>query len=489
MGSMRFGYVAFQRLLKTKQRIVCTRHRRRLVGESLERRNLMAAGVLDTSFGIGGKVIQDLAIPGEAITASKKAVTFVQGGETKSIAFGSGQDGAFYLARYHEDGSIDTSFGNNGTQAVTFRGQAADLAVAADGSAVIVGYHSQTQSDGYSSEKMAVAKLTPTGQLDATFGIAGKQTIDFGSSQDRANGVAIDLSGRVIVVGGNDVGGFLVARLLGNGQLDTSFDGDGKVDVPFERGAEAVAIQSDGKIIVSGTVLQDGPAFYDIAVTRLNENGSVDTSFQGAGQAFYSLSANGSYDNNTALAIQADDSIVLAGYSAGFGDDFTVLRLSPNGNIDSTFGANGWKQINFDGSDRPGSVVVTSDGSIYVGSGDKVARLTSVGQLDPTFGSGGKKTIAQYGLEGAVAVQPDGKILMVGGLRNFSITRLNSNGVIDATFGNQGTATAVFSSATSDEYVLNAFATSTGKIWWRARCLIIHQASLWLATTQMVRPI
>src|SRR5204862_281432 len=116
----------------------------------------------------------------------------------------------------------------------------------------------------------AVARLNANGSLDTTFDTDGKQTVGFdlgtagtSTNDDRAQDVAIQSDGKIVLVGSANVGSlatgsnFAIARLNTNGSLDTTFDTDGRQTVSFsalnQDFANAVAIQSDGKIVVAGS--------------------------------------------------------------------------------------------------------------------------------------------------------------------------------------------------------------------------------------------
>ena len=137
---------------------------------------------------------------------------------------------------------------------------------------------------------MPLRSEAAAGMLDTTFGAGGKVTTDFGGIEF-ARAVALQSDGKIVTAGyGNFPGGgtnqnFALARYNSNGSLDTSFDGDGKVTTDFfgfaDR-AEAVAIQPDGKIVVAGqayTNLMGEPSRF--ALARYNSDGSLDTSFDG----------------------------------------------------------------------------------------------------------------------------------------------------------------------------------------------------------------
>ena len=136
----------------------------------------------------------------------------------------------------------------------------------------------------------ALAQAAP-GDLDPTFSSDGKQTTDFGGNE-LATAMALQGDGKIVVVGytGGADSDFALARFSPNGKLDTSFSGDGKQVTDLggtaDR-AQGVALQGNGKIVVvgfAGTQSPGGDDFGDLAVARYNANGSLDTSFSGDGK-------------------------------------------------------------------------------------------------------------------------------------------------------------------------------------------------------------
>ncbi|MFT3746182.1 MAG: delta-60 repeat domain-containing protein [Pyrinomonadaceae bacterium] len=257
--------------------------------------------------------------------------------------------------------------------------------------------------------------------------------------------------------------------LTAAGDLDTSFGGIGYRDLRLPGGRAAAnqsAIQPDGKIVVAG-VAYNG-INNDIAVARYNADGTLDTSFGNSGMAYVSMSASRfSFDNSKCLVIQPDGKIVVAGESQISGAyDLTVVRLNPNGSLDTTFGTGGKVITNTLVYDRVSNIAIQSDGKLIVGGYScqsstlcggfveaawTLVRYNSNGSLDSTFGTGGKvSTDLANGFPDqlwSLAVQPDGKIVAAGivdiinqspgGIRG-AVVRYNSNGTLDTSFNSTG---------------------------------------------------
>ena len=156
------------------------------------------------------------------------------------------------------------------------------------------------------------------GDLDPTFDGDGIVITDFAASYDEAFAVAIQSDGKIVAVGAvdeSDANDFAVARYNSDGSLDPTFDGDGKVTTDFAGHfdyGKAVAIQSDGKIVVAGYTI-DPVSSSDFALARYNADGSLDTTFGIGGKVTTDFIGN--WDQATSIAIQNDGKIVVAGWA------------------------------------------------------------------------------------------------------------------------------------------------------------------------------
>ncbi len=302
------------------------------------------------------------------------------------------------------------------------------------------------------------ALFAQAGDLDPSFGVAGIRVVPFGSEFERgyARGMALQADGRILLAGRVDLSDnslndfdFGIARLAADGSDDASFGTGGRVLVPFDFGgtvnwdeANGVAVQADGRIVVAGAVEND-EADWDFGVTRLLTDGALDTSFNPpTGQLAIPFDLGGdTVDFGRGVALQADGKIVVAGYAAngagGQNYDFAVARLDSDGALDSSFGSGSGKSVvPFDlgapSNDRAFSVALQPDGKILlaggvdVGGGDRdfgIARLWPDGSVDTSFGApsyAGKIPVSfnlvSSGQDEArcVIVQPDGRILAAG---------------------------------------------------------------------------
>jgi uncharacterized delta-60 repeat protein len=301
------------------------------------------------------------------------------------------------------------------------------------------------------------------GDLDTTFDFDGKVTTPIGSSTDQGRAMALQADGKIVVAGSSVISGttdFALTRYTSTGALDTTFDGDGKVTTPIGSStdlAEALAVQSDGKIVAAGWI---SGATIDFALVRYTSSGALDPTFGTGGKVTTPIGT--STDAITGIAIQPDGKIVVVGYSTiGATVDFALARYTVTGALDPTFGAGGKVTTPIGATDdQATSVAIQEDGRIVAAglafNGPQpdfaLARYTSTGALDATFGAGGKVTTPiGSGDDQAydVAIQADDKIVAAGhsfnGSNNdFALVRYTSIGGLDSGFGAGGKVTTPF---------------------------------------------
>jgi uncharacterized delta-60 repeat protein/uncharacterized repeat protein (TIGR01451 family) len=277
-----------------------------------------ADGTLDTGFGAGGTVVTDFGTGGPS---EASAVKLQAGG--KIVAAGmSGSD--FAVARYNADGTLDTGFDGDGKVTTSFAGGAAsafDVALQSDGKIVAVG------RSGYNypanASDFALARYNADGSLDSGFDGDGRVTTPFGET-DVATGVAVQPDGKIVTTGYSAFD-FALARYNADGTLDTGFSGDGKVTTDFGSGtvdgSSDLALQPDGKIVAAGS------SQTDFAVARYNLDGSLDGGFGTGGKVTTDVD-NGFFDSGNAMALQPDGKIVVSGNT---GDDRGVVRYQVAG--------------------------------------------------------------------------------------------------------------------------------------------------------------
>lgn len=312
---------------------------------------------------------------------------------------------------------------------------------------------------------LALATITiafaASGDLDTTFSGDGKILQYFGEKGNYGSDLAIQSDGKVVVAGytqdarvwhDRDI---VVARYDVNGSLDTTFSGDGwaVVRIPNQSlVATAVAIQSDGKIVVGGSA-----SYYvtDLILIRFNPDGSLDTSFNGDGIAI--VDADGKYNDCIDIVIQGTRIYVAGNYVDMEKDlqDGIVYRFNKNGYLDKTFSKDGFLIVNFGKYDELYALQLNS-GKIYVTGTTSntaginydliVARYNDNGLPDFTFSDDGRIQTSLGGSDvGYDLVINNGKTIVVGistdsfGNRGkMFLVQYTASGELDLSFGTNG---------------------------------------------------
>jgi uncharacterized delta-60 repeat protein len=373
-------------------------------------------------------------------------------------------------------GDLDQSFGGNGKVTTGFGpgrvAAAYAVAVQRDGKIVAAGTVSTDASSAF-----AVVRYRTDGSLDPTFGGDGKVLVPLGGA---AYAVAIQGDGKLVVAGGAG-SRFGVVRLNADGSLDPTFGENGEVttDVttpgdPGSRGggAAAVALQSDGKIVVAGTRGDEDEAESDTdaVLVRYKVDGSLDTTFGTNGITI--ANPGGVRTEGHAVVVKPTGKILVAGVADL---QFMLARFNSDGTDDRSFGRSGAVVTTFgtDHSDEGFDLTLLDHGKIVLAGEDcppghacvnhsrfALARYTRDGTLDPSFSGDGKR-ITRFGpgrgaAAYAVAVQRDGKIVAAGRQgwgcspsgcptnSRFALAQYNADGSLDTSFGEQGKLTVRF---------------------------------------------
>lgn len=388
---------------------------------------------LDRSFSGDGKVTTDFggADPGRGVAIQDDG-KIVVAGSTNARDINGQYD--FALARYNADGTLDSSFSGDGTQVTDIGGSDEGTAVALqdDGKIVVAGttsgpFNSPTRDD------FAVARYNPDGTLDTSFSNDGKQTTDFGED-DSGNALAIQENGRIVIAGTavclsddqiEDCTGdfglgrtveFILARYLPDGSLDRSFSGDGRQTTDFPGSGEgtSLALQEGAGLVVGGE------ANGNFALARYQPSGALDPTFSQDGRQ--TTDFTGGFDSGEDLVVQENDKLVLAGFTVAEDNDFALARYGPNGHLDRSFSDDGRQTTDLGRVDFAEGVALQDDGMIVLAG----ASRTLDHAFDPDFalvryrrsGSLESSRITQFGtfpsIGWEVAVHDDGRIVVGG---------------------------------------------------------------------------
>jgi uncharacterized delta-60 repeat protein len=297
------------------------------------------------------------------------------------------------------------------------------------------------------------------GTLDSSFGVNGVVTTDFNNGVDEAYAVALLPNKKILAAGiaTTNHQNFSLAQYNEDGSLDKSFGKNGKVLSYFGKLAAytyCTAVQPDGKILLGGSMSSDiGNYGYYFLLIRYNKNGSLDSSF--AHNGIDTIVISNTFNTGGAfrsILVQPDGKIIGAGSTNGSNYNYTVMRFTPNGNLDSSFGINGIARTVF-GNDYAVGACLQPDGKIVVGGNGSaeflLMRYNTDGKLDNDFGKNGIVS-ANFGAGSiessckAIALQPDGKIVAAGVIQDYKnaiegiiLTRFNANGTTDYSFGDR----------------------------------------------------
>jgi uncharacterized delta-60 repeat protein len=355
---------------------------------------------------------------------------------------------------------LDTSFGIGGfaSTPVSGLGQGNAVVIQPDGGIVTAGLRTVGI---LGATDFALTRHDQAGNLDRSFGTDGVATTDLGGLSDQALDAALLPDNGIVAVGRTDVRGpqktdFGVVRYLPDGTPNPNFGNGGIVTTQFAgKGAEAraVAVQSDGKIVVAGFAVAANGIDFDFAVARYNPDGSLDDNFGAHGIVTVDLGSEN--DAATGLAIQSNGDIVVAGIAGTIDEEVGLARLLPNGTLDPTFGNLGTSvtKIGF-GVDVNGVALEPGGGILIAGStfsatsqsGDfLLAGFRDDGTLNLGFGqSGSVTTDFGHGNDSAqnLLVDANGEIVLVGRaasdtIEDLALATYNPDGSL-ADFGRGG---------------------------------------------------
>lgn len=359
-------------------------------------------------------------------------------------------------------GDLDPAFGTSGIIMTALEGsaEAQDIVVQSDGKILVAGSMLTTNNNIY----FVLVRYNADGFLDTTFSDDGIVVTPINGTYDYGESVAVQSDGKILVAGDSFNASsfayeFALARYNTNGTLDTSFSGDGLVTTPIDGkwgGGRSVAVQDDGKILVTGYSGINGTNH--IVLMRYNMNGSLDTSFSGDGivNTYIGTSAAGQE-----VVVQSDGKILVAGYAhKNINDsDFALVRFNTDGTLDASFSDDGLVTTSIGTAHDYGrSLAVQSDGKIlvagryYIGNDYYFAlvRYNTNGTMDTSFSDDGifatdfDDTKMAWGK--SIAIHSDGRILMAGRSFNgsnddFALVRINTNGTLDTSFSIDGKVT------------------------------------------------
>lgn len=332
------------------------------------------------------------------------------------------------LSRFNTDGSIDTTFGIDGKMNFSsnwIKSYIYDMHLQSDGKIVVGGYrYNNTEGD------FLLARINVDGTMDTSFGTNGVATFDNGGSEV-AESFEIMQDGNFIISGYTD-DNFTMAKVKSNGSIDQTFGQNGWliaefVDLPTY--SKSTSINAAGRIVLAGFGMDGYTNKAVFAVMAFNPDGTMDSSFGEDGKVSFHVG----YDNDFGLRVlQLEDGKILIGGHSYFDKwplryEIAVTKLNADGTFDMSYGTEGIFKTRFleDGENYLQDMALQEDGKLVItgtanedGANDfGVTRVTANGQLDETFGESGKvitKIDDNYGVSYNIALQSDGKIVVSG---------------------------------------------------------------------------
>lgn len=382
---------------------------------------------LDTSFGVDGKaVFYNCPINVLILNLDYQS--------DNKIIHGYGGYNSTYgvFSRINSNGTLDTTFGDNGYYELSTNTTSVlqpesnytmvEFEVQNDNKIVSAG-----RRESLAASTFCISRLNSNGGLDTTFNSTGFLEVSFGAGVSRGNCMKLQNDGKILVGGrsGSSSQYFSILRLNSDGTFDTSFGTLGKVQtlmigqsLPY-----SIALQSDGKILMGGYVLNN-PNGYDFALVRYLSNGTLDTDFGTNGIVITAISTLFS-DSIRKVLVQLDGKIVVVGnYADSSGESrVTIVRYMSNGTIDTSFATNGIYISEYYGGSYDAEMQI--DGKIVVSAETYVSdlgynkfnviRINANGLIDSDFNvSNVNFPISENSGASSIVILPDNKILVGG---------------------------------------------------------------------------
>ncbi|MBL7781975.1 MAG: T9SS type A sorting domain-containing protein [Saprospiraceae bacterium] len=393
-------------------------------------------GVPDLSFNSAGYWVKDFGFNDNLnkvfIQSDNKIVV-------TGVALSSAFQGELIVVRLNPDGTPDASFGTGGVFTYTSPAESYGYEIyELPTGELLIGGISISLNTGYAD--ILLLRLKSDGTLDTDFGNGGSVVHSFTNFDDFLQGMDVQADGKIVVSGTvSDISGFdifntpAIMRFSADGEVDTSFGTDGVTRFPavaIDNELNACRVLPDGKIVAAGHYMNafTGATDFDILVVKVDDQGIPDAGFGTDGKVTTAI--YGGIDDAFGMDIDAEGRIVVGGFTTQpvtLSFDLAILRYMPDGELDTNFGENGFVLYDNTPYDVCNDLAIQPDGKIVAvgGTGDflfpkkfAVWRYLNDGSTDTSFGTDGLATLEIFQDSNhefnSVALQPDGKIVAAG---------------------------------------------------------------------------
>ena len=287
------------------------------------------------------------------------------------VSLNTSYTGVVVVDRWMQDGSADTSFGTNGRVVIPVGNDSYgyDSYIRADGKIIVAGI-AYGHLGGFA---VMLLQLNTNGTLDSTFGFNGVSLTDLTVYDDLASAMAVQQDGKILISGtytdslAQNVP--MVMRFTETGQRDSTFGINGVSEIPVIGGDNeltSISVMPDGRIIAAGHY-ETAFTFFDVLLIRLHEDGSRDSSFGTNGVVIQSLTAG--IEDCFGMQLAANGKIVITGFSTlpDFSFDMLLMQFDSTGVLDPSFGTNGAVTFNHGTNDIGLDLEIQPNNKILVG--------------------------------------------------------------------------------------------------------------------------
>lgn len=337
-------------------------------------------GSLDETFGVNGKLLTPIGTDFEnehnTVRVLSNGNILVAGTNGTSA---TGRD--FAIVQFDSYGSLDLSFGNNGIVLSDFNNEFKLTTLEIQGNNKIVVGGTILMPTSGNKPNFAIARYNIDGSKDVGFGVNGLACVNVGvvndnliATEDYVNGLKIQPDGKILVSGMvvNNLGGngdFALVRLDINGNLDSGFGNNGRVitNSGSTEEANSIEILPDGKIILSGIFYYNGNANEIIAIAKYTSGGVLDTTYGNKGQVFTNFGNSSPKIFAFSSVLQTDGKLLVIGFAKNTTADFFITRYNTNGTLDTAFGSNGVLFVDYGTNEGAYASLFQTDGKLIVG--------------------------------------------------------------------------------------------------------------------------